>query len=384
MADLIVFGEDWGRHPSSTQHLITHLMKQHRVIWVNSIGMRSPNFSLRDISRLFSKALSILKSSFADSDQLDDGIQQPHPLIVHPTVLPFHQFEWVSHLNRRLLLNTLTPIMEKQCIVHPVLWLSLPTAVNMVGHLNESAVLYYCGDDFGALDGVDHDTVLILEKTLAQQADAIIVVSDHLEQKFNRTNTLKIPHGCDYTLFATPMQQAEDQPRKGPIAGFYGNVAPWLDTEMIAQAATALPHWQFVFIGSIKTDVSNLTPLPNVHMLGPRPHHQLPSYLQHWDVAMLPFKQTPQIQSCNPLKLREYLASGTAIASTDFPAVREYESLVSIKRGREPFFKTIMRAYGQQNEVAARQHQAAQESWQYRSEQIDTIMADLIAGDRSV
>ena len=34
LRDLIVFGEDWGAHPSSTQHLIRHLAPGRRVVEV--------------------------------------------------------------------------------------------------------------------------------------------------------------------------------------------------------------------------------------------------------------------------------------------------------------------------------------------------------------
>ena len=39
-APMIVFGEDWGAHPSSTQHLMTRLAGDRDILWVNSIGLR--------------------------------------------------------------------------------------------------------------------------------------------------------------------------------------------------------------------------------------------------------------------------------------------------------------------------------------------------------
>ncbi|MFQ3339503.1 MAG: hypothetical protein ACI9VO_002293 [Colwellia sp.] len=32
---IIVFGEDWGAHPSSTQHIVKVLGKTRAVIWLN-------------------------------------------------------------------------------------------------------------------------------------------------------------------------------------------------------------------------------------------------------------------------------------------------------------------------------------------------------------
>ena len=34
----LVFADDWGRHPSSCQHLIRQLLARYPVLWVNTIG----------------------------------------------------------------------------------------------------------------------------------------------------------------------------------------------------------------------------------------------------------------------------------------------------------------------------------------------------------
>ncbi|MFA0709400.1 glycosyltransferase family 1 protein, partial [Vibrio sp. 10N.222.48.A3] len=66
-----------------------------------------------------------------------------------------------------------------------------------------------------------------------------------------------------------------------------------------------------------------------VHYLGPRPHYTLPSYSQHWDVSLLPFVDNEQIRACSPLKLMEYLAAGTPIITTQFPALKPYQEHVT-------------------------------------------------------
>lgn len=374
MADLIVFGEDWGGLPSSTQHLISHLMKKHRVIWVNSIGMRAPQLSLRDFKRLFQKAFAMLKSS--DKTEKNHS-EQRSPVIINPKVLPFYDFKLIRRLNKYLLLKDLDKVIQQQGFENIVLWVSLPTAVDMVGSLNEQVSIYYCGDDFDALDGVDHAMVNPLEQELSEKVDLILVVSKTLAQKFNNPNTIILPHGVDYPLFSSPENRPEDLPSNGPIAGFYGSISAWLDTDVLAQSAIALPSWQFVFIGDIKTDVSSLQALPNVHFLGSRPHDQLPSYVQYWNVAMLPFRKNRQIEACNPLKLREYLASGTPIASTPFPAVREYEDIVAIQSSKEPFSRVILRADKLQKDKAIRQETVAKESWQHRAIQLEALIDHL-------
>ncbi|WP_051785731.1 glycosyltransferase [Endozoicomonas numazuensis] len=374
MADLVVFGEDWGGLPSSTQHLIRHLLTRHRVIWINSIGMRSPGLNKKDMQRIVLKAKSMLKRTNVLTEDISEG---PSPIILSPKVIPFHNLSIVRQFNKNQLVKDIREACKEHGFKDIILWTSLPTAVDVVGSLNEKASIYYCGDDFNTLDGVDHSTVNPMERELADKVDLILVVSKELAEKLPGPSTVMFPHGVDYDLFSSPRSHPGDFPRQGPVAGFYGSISEWLNVEMLTQAATALPGWQFVFVGTIKTDVGALREIPNVHFLGPRPHSKLPAYVQNWDVAMLPFCHNRQIEACNPLKLREYLASGTAIASTDFPAVRVYDSEVTIQSHREPFSRTIQRAYDQKEAIENRRAAVRNESWESRAAQLEELIDHL-------
>src|SRR5262245_53082249 len=50
-APLIVFSDDWGRHPSSCQHLIAKLLPHRRVTWVNQVGTRPPGLNWTTLTR---------------------------------------------------------------------------------------------------------------------------------------------------------------------------------------------------------------------------------------------------------------------------------------------------------------------------------------------
>lgn len=375
-SDLVVFGEDWGRHPSSTQHLIRQLSGDRRVLWVNSIGMRRPKLGARDVKRIWEKASGIVSGHRAQAPETDNAPCK-NLSVLAPFAVPWPGSRLAGMLNRRTLGRQIGRNLQARNMSRPIVWASLPTATVALGTLNERAVVYYCGDDFGALAGVDHAPVLEMETRLVERADLIIAASETLAERFPASKTLLLPHGVDHDLFATPCERASDLPSDGPVAGFYGSLASWLDYDMLIDAARELSDWTFVFIGRIESDLGGLASLPNVRLLGERPHHALPSYVQHWDVSLLPFRDCPQITACNPLKLREYLAAGTPIATTRFPALAPYERLTQVAASPVEFTEAIRQAGGDRARNELRRRFVARDSWQSRAAQLESVLEAL-------
>jgi hypothetical protein len=54
---------------------------------------------------------------------------------------------------------------------------------------------------------------------------------------------------------------------------------------------------------------------PNLYFLGLKPQTALPAYLQHSDVAIIPWKIGPITQATSPLKIFEYLATATPVVT---------------------------------------------------------------------
>lgn len=377
--DLIVFAEDWAGLPSSTQHLITQLAKTRKVVWINSIGLRRPRLTWRDVKRLWTK---LIASCRTQDKQQEKGLHDNKQfIIVNPRTLPAPDSKLARWLSVKLLSFQLKPIIAQAKLQAPILWTSLPTAVDMAGQFNEHALVYYCGDDFSALAGVDHQVVSKRENELINKADLILVSSPLLAKKFPQPLTQLLTHGVDYALFSQPSERAKDLPLDGRhIAGFYGSISKWLDMELLAQTINSLPHWHFVFIGTAVVDVRILTQFSNVTLLGPRAHQALPSYSQHWTVSLLPFKDNAQIQACNPLKLSEYLATGRPIISTSFPAVAPYRGLVQIANSSQAMVEAL-KASEQLNQLPAfapaLKQTVAMHSWSARAEQVSRRLQTL-------
>ena len=218
-----------------------------------------------------------------------------------------------------------------------------------------------------------------MEAELAARADLIFAASPEMAARFPAAKTHLLPHGVDHALFSTPQPGAIEVTGNGPVAGFYGALAPWIDQDLIAAVADMLPAWRFVLVGPEQTDVSILRARKNIELIGPRPHGELPRYSQHWTAGMIPFRDNAQIRAANPLKLREYLAAGRPIVATPFPALEPYRSLVSVATTPRDFAAALQAAQTPDPPAAARRRASvAGESWTARA----TEAAALIDGLR--
>jgi glycosyltransferase involved in cell wall biosynthesis len=368
---LIVFGEDWGSHPSSTQHLMPFIAEDFDIVWVNSIGLRRPKWNRKDMTRLFKKFIAKLWSRSGKKRSKEELFP-----VVAPWLIPMPETQLGKRINKVFLRWQLRGKVTKTDRVW--VWTSLPSAVDFEGVFGEVGWFYYCGDDFSALAGVDHQNIKKREQTLDQLAKVIWVASDSLSSRFKNKNTHILDHGVDWPLFASPTPHPIAWPTDRPVLGFYGALAEWIDQALIIGIAHALPDWRIMLIGPKVSDASQLESVRNIELVGPMPHARLPQQIQHWTAAILPFKNNQQIRACNPLKLREYLASGTPILSTPFPALSSYENHVYLVRCIEEAvqsLRTIQLKPESRSVRIARQRSVIDESWQVRALSVRQEMA---------
>ncbi|MGX9520018.1 glycosyltransferase family 1 protein [Vibrio mediterranei] len=373
MRDLIVFGEDYGALPSSTQHLVKRLASQRKVLWINSIGLRQPKFTKHDAVRALNKLLRRDKSKQLklESEPVPETIT-----IVNLMTIPAPRSTWSRKLAAALMESQLVPVIKRLKLNNPIIWSSLPTAADVCQRLGNLPIVYYCGDDFGALAGVDHDTVLQHERHLVQEADMVITASEKLLRKFPERKTRLLTHGVDCQRFSQPAKRANDLPNRGrPIAGFYGSLSNWLDYDLLNQVISAMPHWDFVFIGQLELEQFPIVQADNVFYLGPKPHAQLACYSQHWNVSLLPFVLNAQISACNPLKLKEYLAARRPVITTEFPALKPYREHVIVIQNVDEMIKALESAAKQSTKLP--EGLVDSESWEQRTQVLERYLEAL-------
>lgn len=374
--NMIVFGEDWGGLPTSTQHLIRNMPNRGRVLWVNSVGLRSPTLSVGDVKRVAQKLSARVLG--LKNQQSDYAATAPLPdmKIIEPKVLPFHRSAVIRGRNGRNLAAQLRPFVESCGDNPPLIWITVPTADVVLAAFPDLPSIYYCCDDFGSLPSVDHKAALMAEARLAEQANCVIVTNELLADRFPASKTTYVAQGVDFENFAAPVARAADMPA-GPVAGFFGLIAEWVDQDILLRVARALAPegWTLLLIGSAACDTSKLETEPNITCLGPRAYDKLSSYAQHWQISLLPFADTPEVRAANPLKLREYLACGAPTLTTPFPAAEPYRQWMTISDEADVWITSCRDALEDSaDKRQQRQESVRDESWAARAADILTAL----------
>src|SRR5262249_52367966 len=139
----LVFSDDWGRHPSSCQHLFGQLLGRSRVQWVNTIGTRTPQFNLATVRRGFEK----VKQWLGKSGRPDGGASS------NREGLNQRWGPWFGSRSARRLNGWL---LRKQWRTAfgglpepPVAVTTLPIVADLMDDLPVRRWVYYCVDDFG-------------------------------------------------------------------------------------------------------------------------------------------------------------------------------------------------------------------------------------------
>ena len=160
-----------------------------------------------------------------------------------------------------------------------------------------------------------------------------------------------------------------------PIVGYYGALAPWLDYDLIADAARENPQFDFVLIGVNYQDALKRLDLsiPNIYYLGPKNYNELPKYSSHFNCAIIPFNEGEIAKGTSPVKLFEYMAMGLPTVGTkDLDECRGYE-YVYLAQNRKDFSEKIVKAIDVHKKNSVREKllkQAEDNSWEKRADDI--------------
>lgn len=380
-------GADWDTPLwTNRQHIMSRLSRNNRVLYIESIGSRTPNFASAADWR---KILAKIKRIFSPLRKINGNLY-----VLTPFIIPYHNNRFADFVNERLLVFYVRFARGKLGFRRPILWSYLPHAVWLLGGMDFDRAIYHCVDEYAAIPGAPAKKLKTLEESFLKRCDAVFATSKKLyeSKKAGNKNTFYLPNVSDFAHFSKagrPDTAIPDDLKgiKRPVIGYIGNLCDHkVDLDLVIYAAKALPGDSFVLIGPIWENNSEINQKiglakrqKNIFLLGLRQYDILPNYIKGFDVCMIPHKVTPYSQASFPIKLHEFLASGKPIVTTNLPSLSDYDHMIYMAGSQAEFAAKIGEALAEKNPLVMGERiaVASRNTWESRIESMEKIMKGL-------
>lgn len=311
----------------------------------------------------------------------DNGPSLPEGLTVHsPVMWPWFTRRHDRWLNRRLLSTKLRHVMEEAG--GPFIAVTtLPITSVLIDVLPVERWVYYCVDDFSEWPGLDHRPLEMMERVVAQRSETVIAVSETLQRRLANwgCHSHLLTHGADLDHWRPterPAPSAALAPFERPLVLFWGLVDGRLDAEFIAATAAGMKQGTIVLVGPEQAPPPGLLELPRVARVPAVGYDELPGLAAEAAALIMPYIDAQVTRAMQPLKLKEYLATGKPAIVRDLPAVQEWRDALDVASSAKDFAAAVLQrlSNGLPDEQRLARARLRMETWAAKAAQFEALL----------
>ena len=379
--DVFVFAIiDWNFRFQRSQHLAVELARAGRRVFYVEMLLEPSGLS---IAKLDTNLYRVRLPAG------DIGYIQPYT----GQATPEQRMAWFEAF--LLLCDAVAATSFKQIIIQHPFWWQMMRSIPP-----EFQLIYDCMDDIAGFSNTNR-FVLDLEEGMVENCDALIVTSEALFEKYHGVRLPKLirnaanvehfsPEGSNrlskfnQNLPSLSLRNSEPESAEGSVVnvGYVGAIAEWFDADLVRSIAATEPDYRIHLCGAVSSRKVNqvLKDLENVFLYGEIPYVDVPSFLGRMDVLVIPFRITPIIESCDPVKFYEYSAVGKPTVATRLPELERASDLVFFASTPDEFSRQIRNAFekGQDPDFQDRlKNYASQNTWTQRCGELVGVLRDL-------
>lgn len=406
---LIVFADDWGRHPSSSQMLVRELLPKYPVLWVNTTGTRRPRLGMADAKRAISKLAETCSSHASPFTRIARKAYQQTPenlTVIAPTMYPGFRKPWQRRLNASRIADAVNrcgkPGYQRVVIT------TLPITADLPGRIDADCWLYYCVDDYAQWPGVDLEVMQAMERELMPKMHGFAAVSevlrDHQLSLRPAASPTLIDHGVNVELWDVrergrwnaelnhndPLDDAwhlyeppdwAEAWADERVALFWGLIDGRMDARWIEALRRRGGVERIALVGPTNAPPSELYDL--AELPGKAEHLQLPALAAKASVLIMPYVDAPVTRAMQPLKLKEYLATMRPVVVRDLPSTRRWSDCCDVVGDAQTFAKVVAeRSLGglPESQAEARRSRLFDESWAAKAQALESLVLSTISG----
>jgi len=217
-----------------------------------------------------------------------------------------------------------------------------------------------------------------MEKQLVERVDAHVAASDTLVKHLSElgASPTLLTHGIDPAHWSTSSAEALPDwwPRSdGPILLFWGLIDQRLNVDWcraVAGVDLGAGPATLVLVGPRQSPDPAIDALPNVVMPGSVDYGRLPLLAAAANVLVMPYRDLPVTRAMQPLKFKEYLATGKSVVATKLPATWPWQDAADLADSTDSFVEAVRRRLeGPTAEQVHARQRLAFESWSDKAEQ---------------
>ena len=213
-------------------------------------------------------------------------------------------------------------------LVNPVLWVNDSGYAGLVESCGWPAV-YDVTDDWTLAERSEREARRqeANDRRMLVSAKEVVVCSPALAASRGAGRSVRvIPNGVDVDHFRRETTRPGDLPCDRPVL-YCGTVAAdRIDVDLCVELAAALPDGaKLVFVGpnACSRETTRRLTDAGAAFLGARPYQDIPAYMQHAKLLIVPHLVNPFTESLDPIKAREILAVGKLAISTPVAGFRD-------------------------------------------------------------
>src|SRR5262249_53006839 len=151
-----------------------------------------------------------------------------------------------------------------------------------------------------------------------------------------------LTHGVDLGHWRNPAPAIPElDGLERPLVVFWGVIDRRMDVEFIRHLAADLTKGTILLVGPESDPDPALLVQPRVVRLPPLPLQHLPTLGRAADVLIMPYADLPVTRAIQPLKLKEYLATGKPTVVRDLPANLDWADSLDLVSSPEAFSQAV-------------------------------------------
>ena len=378
---IILYGPQWTGASQMSKHHFARFQSENRKVLYVEAPVNIMSFFTRT-----KVALAALNSFLSGPTRIKENLWVASYLYLLPYrgKKVFFGARWVNRINQWIVSKFLNKDVQSLKLNNPIIFVGGAHSYDLLHLFNNSLILYHCSDDYTFVPTFP-ETFADLEKDLFKKCNMVITTAEELtvaKAQYN-SNIFTVPNGADIDFFLSTQDSQttiNDQIKnfESPVIGYVGSIFDWLNKPWIKKAAEKYKEWNFIFIGPIETDISELKNIHNIHFYGPKEYKVLPQYLKGFSVATIPFVFNKVTLRASPIKFYEYLASGIPIVSSNLPDLKSFKDYAYLVDDYDSYEQSLFNAVNNDNHELKnkRMNLSKKYSWTSRFKMIDKIIDD--------